>query len=277
MLLDEIDNFLDDNRKDAFSILNSGHELEGAHVNRCDPSAEGKYKATRYCTWAPCVLAGIAKGTAGAFGSSKQAAALESRCIVITLKRKLQTETVQFFDDDAKARCAELGRQAAAWCKQNEGKLRNVYPIVPQGLYNRETDSWRSLLKFADAAGGRWPQLAREAAQVLNGKAEDPSEGVMLLRDTRNAFTSDRISTAALLNYLHGVIERPWGRKGLGDTEPEFQSRQLAAALKPFGILSKSVRMRDGQIVRGYGKDQFEDAWARYCPPEDPEEEFVAA
>jgi hypothetical protein len=65
------------------------------------------------------------------------------------------------------------------------------------------------------------------------------------------------------------------GRKGVGDTEPEFQERQLAAALKPFGIKPKSVRMQDGQVIRGYTRDQFEDAWARYCPAEEPE--FVAA
>ncbi len=55
MLLDEIDNFLDVNRTDAYSILNSGHKLAGAWVNRCDITSEGVYRANRYCTWAPCV------------------------------------------------------------------------------------------------------------------------------------------------------------------------------------------------------------------------------
>jgi len=69
MLLDERDSFLnDESRKDAFSILNSGHKRKGARVNRCDLSANGPYEANSYVTWAPCALAGI-----GGFGSSHQA------------------------------------------------------------------------------------------------------------------------------------------------------------------------------------------------------------
>ncbi len=139
-------------------------------------------------------------------------------------------------------------------------------------LYNREADSWRMLFKFADAAGGRWPEAARAAAKAPNGRAENPSEGVMLLRDLRNAFDQGgtKKSTAELLSYLHGLPERPWGRKGPGDLEPAFQDRQLATALRPFDIRAKSIRL-PGQVVRGFTRDQFEDAWSRYLPREEPE------
>jgi Protein of unknown function (DUF3631) len=269
MLLDEIDNFLDVNRTDAYSILNSGHKLAGAWVNRCDITSEGVYKANRYCTWAPCVLAGIGEFN----GNSKQIDTLKSRCIVINLKRKMPSEEVAHFDDEAKERCVELGRQAAAWCAKHAAGLRTARPDMPEWLYNREADSWRMLFKFADAAGGRWPEAARAAAKALNGRAENPSEGVMLLRDLRNAFDQGGVkkSTAELLNYLHGLPERPWGRKAPGDLEPTFQDRQLSAALRPFDIKAKSIRL-PGQVLRGFTRDQFEDAWARYLPREEPED-----
>jgi hypothetical protein len=267
MLLDEIDNFLDVNRTDAYSILNSGHKLAGAWVNRCDITSEGVYRANRYCTWAPCVLAGIGEFN----GNSKQIDTLKSRCIVINLKRKMRSEEAATFDDEAKERCVELGRQAAAWCAEHAAGLRTARPDMPEWLYNREADSWRMLFKFADAAGGRWPEAARAAAKALNGRAENPSEGVMLLRDLRNAFDQGgtKKSTAELLSYLHGLPERPWGRKGPGDLEPTFQDRQLAAALRPFDIRAKSIRL-PGQVLRGFTRDQFEDAWSRYLPREEP-------
>jgi hypothetical protein len=270
MLLDEIDNFLDANRTDAYSILNSGHKLAGAWVNRCDITSEGVYRANRYCTWAPCVLAGIGEFN----GNSKQIDTLKSRCIVINLKRKKQEERVAYFDDAAKARCVELGRQADAWCKVHVEDLRNAWPAMPEWLYNREADSWRMLFKFADAAGGRWPEAARAAAKDLNGRAENPSEGVMLLRDIRNAFNQggSKKSTADLLSHLHGLPERPWGRKGPGDLEPAFQDRQLAAALRPFDIKAKSIRLPGDQVLRGFTRDQFEDAWSRYLPREEAED-----
>jgi hypothetical protein len=95
----------------------------------------------------------------------------------------------------------------------------------------------------------------------------------MLLRDLRNAFDQGgaKKSTAELLSYLHGLPERPWGRKGPGDLEAAFQDRQLAAALRPFDIKTKSIRL-PGQVVRGFTRDQFEDAWSRYLPREEPED-----
>jgi hypothetical protein len=270
MLLDEIDNFLDVNRTDAYSILNSGHKLAGAWVNRCDITSEGVYKANRYCTWAPCVLAGIGEFN----GNSKQIDTLKSRCIVINLKRKMRSEEIATFDDEAKERCVELGRQAAAWCAEHAAELRSACPDMPEWLYNREADSWRMLFKFADAAGGRWPETARAAATALNGRAENPSEGVMLLRDLRNAFEQGgtKKSTAELLSYLHELPERPWGRKGPGDVEPIFQDRQLAAALRPFDVRAKSIELPGDQVLRGFTRDQLEDAWSRYLPREEPED-----
>jgi len=41
---------------------------------------------------------------------------------------------------------------------------------------------------------------------------------------------------------------------------------RLARMLKPFGILAHSIRLDDGSTPKGYKRDSFADAWARYLP-----------
>jgi hypothetical protein len=201
------------------------------------------------------------------------AAALESRCIIISLMRKRPDEHVEKFRDAGKARCEALARQAAVWCQDHLDELRNAEPEVPPGLYDRARDSWETLIAIADAAGGRWPEIARTAALTLNGQAEDPSEGVMALRDIRDAFIAgmDRITSASLLTHLHGLTDRPWGAEGVGGV-PTFQSRQLGKLLRGFQIGTKDIRLPGGSVQKGFLRTQFEDAWARYLPTEANEE-----
>ena len=95
----------------------------------------------------------------------------------------------------------------------------------------------------------------------------------MLLRDIRAAFEeagTNKATTAVLLTHLHNQTEQPWGRKNMADTTPAFQERQLAAALRPFDIRPKQLKMPTGQNLRGFTRDQFEDAWTRYLPVEEP-------
>ena len=270
MLLDERDSFLNaESRKDAFSILNSGHKRKGARVSRCDLSGSGgSYEANSYVTWAPCAFAGI-----GGFGNTHQANALASRCININLKRKREDEHVERLDRAAEERCVKLGEEAAAWFQENVERLIDEYPEVPAGIYNREADSWRQLFKFADAAGGRWPDLARSAALGLrHGVTDDPGESQMLLADIRDAFEKSgarKLTTSSLIDALHDRVERPWGRKSVTDAVPAFQERQLAALLRPYGITSKNIRVSAAEIRKGFDREQFEDAWSRYLGREE--------
>ena len=52
------------------------------------------------------------------------------------------------------------------WAKQIRPTL-NTYPIMPDGITDRNADIWESLLSIADAAGGSWPERARVSAVTL--------------------------------------------------------------------------------------------------------------
>src|SRR4029077_2083826 len=44
---------------------------------------------------------------------------------------------------------------------------------LPRELFNREGDNWLNLFIVAEAASGRWPELARQAAQETLGEEDN--------------------------------------------------------------------------------------------------------
>jgi hypothetical protein len=42
----------------------------------------------------------------------------------------------------------------------------------------------------------------------------------------------------------------------------------LARLLRKFGILSGTIRLDEGQTAKGYKREDFEDAFSRYLPPQ---------
>ena len=84
--------------------------------------------------------------------------------------------------------------------------LGGMWPDMPAGIEDRDADVWEALLMVADAAGGDWPKLAREAAVALvaDAKAATPSLGIRLLSDLRDVWDgTDGMHTAAILERLN--------------------------------------------------------------------------
>lgn len=120
------------------------------------------------------------------------------------------------------------------------------------------------MLAVADAAGGDWPERARDAAKALvkESKESSPSLGVRLLSDARDVFGKvNKMSTEDILCALHAKEDSPWGDmrgKPLGNIA-------LARLLKPYDIKPKVLNI-NGKSHRGYSKQDFHDAWKRYLP-----------
>jgi putative DNA primase/helicase len=142
---------------------------------------------------------------------------------------------------------------------------------VPEKLSDRESDIAVPLLSIADDASGPWPERMRRALMTLFAKrnADDSAADLatMLLADIREVFgraRTDRLSSGQILCALWDLKERPW---------PEFRNgralnaAQLARLLHRFDIRPGPIRMKDGEVVKGYRLENFEDAWARYLPP----------
>jgi hypothetical protein len=130
---------------------------------------------------------------------------------------------------------------------------------MPEELSDRMQEACESLVAIAEGLG--YGQEARTAlVELLTGDRDDEREHleVELLRDCRPIFDGrDKLSDAQLVDALR-VNGNGWDEyydRGL-------KKRDVAALLKPYGVHSTSVRI-EGQVKRGYRRDDFVDAWSR--------------
>jgi Protein of unknown function (DUF3631) len=150
--------------------------------------------------------------------------------------------------------------------------LRFARPTIPVELGDRAADGWEPLLAIADLAGGDWPDRARRAAKSLSGHdsrdADNDDLAVRLLDDIRRVLdeiASDRIASKDLAARLCEIEESPWG-----DLRGRpLDSVRLARLLKPLEIRPRTVRFDDVTRAKGYLREQFQDAFARYLPVRD--------
>jgi hypothetical protein len=144
---------------------------------------------------------------------------------------------------------------------------------MPDGIHDRDADVWEALLAIADAAGGDWPERARVAAVTLvtQSKSGTPSLGIKLLADIKTIYSEHfQLPTAKLLTQLNELEDSPWGDlKG-----KPLDARGLARRLKVYDIERATLRIGNS-TAKGYRKEDFHDAWARYLPS--PPEESVTS
>jgi Protein of unknown function (DUF3631) len=260
LLLDEVDAIYGpkaSNHEGLRALLNAGFN-RGTTVPRC--VGEGsRMRVQDFKVFCPKAFAGI--------GNLPDTVA--DRSIGIRLERKHTDEPVKRFRRrEVEAPAALLKKRAAECAVQHLDELRDAYPDLPE-IDDRAADAWEPLLAIADAASPCWSERARRAALALSGgeAREDDSFGIKLLADCKRVFDSqsvDRIATTDLIDALAADEEAPWADwYGTGHIKP----RSLAKLLRRYKILSGSVRFTEEMTLKGYKRDQFEDAWRRYLAP----------
>lgn len=269
LLFDEVDAIFNPknggNYEDLRALLNAGYK-QGATIARCVGDAKAM-KVERFTVFAPAALAGLA---------GNMPATITTRSVTIRMRKRAPGEQVEpFRERDASREAAPLRRRIEKWISAHAAQLAEARPDMPAGVVDRPAEVWEALIAVADAAGGRWPTLAREACAyfVLQRAGEPPSPGVRLLADIRALFAEhgvEKMPTAELLTELAALDEAPWrdynGGKGLS-------ARNLATMLGRYGVTPVQwKRPGEQKNTRGYvtGPDQAQaglaDAWTRYLP-----------
>lgn len=255
LLIDEADSFLRES-DELRGVINSGHTRASAFVVRTVEVA-GNHEPRQFTTWGAKVIALI--------GNLPDTIA--DRSIRIEMQRKLPGQKVEKLRYARRELFEDLRSQCARFAKDTKLGI----PSIPENLNDRAADNWESLLAIAEAAGGKWPDVARNAALALSGDTdESDSIRVQLLIDIKAIFEKrqvDRLSSAALVETLTAMEERPWPEYSHGKP---LTVRQLAKLLKIFRIVPVSVRLEDGSTPKGYRLERFSDAFARYIPRSDP-------
>ena len=160
----------------------------------------------------------------------------------------------------------DLRQECAQFVEQHREAITSAKPAIPAALNDRAADIWEPLLAIADCAGGDWPQLAREAALALSSDTRENNPIGSLLLDIFTLFAAsgqDRILTRDIVEALNTQFtERPWmeNRKSQRSTEI-----WLSKQLRPFGICPRMFR-DEGAVVRGYLREDFDEAFRRYIP-----------
>ncbi|MEI6159719.1 MAG: DUF3631 domain-containing protein [Roseococcus sp.] len=256
LLLDETDTFLRDN-EELRGVLNSGFHRSGFVVRVV--GRDGEHQPVQFATFAPVAFAGI-----GALPDT-----LEDRSIPIVLQRKGVGEQVdRMRAPGARAKLAELAAKLARWSQDHARKLDRD-PAMPDALNDREQDISVPLLAIAQQAGDAWREKGQRALLELFSRrgAEGAAmeTGAMLLADIRdllNETGASQLPSSELAEKLGKMEERPWPEWRAG--KPMTPS-QLAGALRPFGVRPANIR-RGQEVVKGYRREMFADAWARYLP-----------
>ena len=165
LLLDEMDNYPMDERRDALSVLNAGYK-RGAKVDRCtDTGALESFDA--YC---PKAYAGL--------DQKALVSTLLSRSITIRLERKTSAEQVEMWIAPlTEPQAAPLTERCEAWAHHNLDALRGAHPQLPAELLNRAAEVWWALLAIADRVGDDWPARVRDAARTLTAGGGRPRRG----------------------------------------------------------------------------------------------------
>ena len=252
LMIDEADAFMRDN-EELRGILNSGHTRDSAFVVRV---VGENLTPKQFSTWGAKAIAGI----------GKLADTLMDRAITLDLRRKMPHEEVERIRHARPGLFDDLASRLCRFATDQREAVRRARPSVPGALNDRAQDNWEPLLAIAEVAGGIWPEAARLAAIAVSGGTEESATlGTELLASIREAFEARRevrIGTKELIEALCEDEEKPWASYSKAG---RITPRQLAKRLKDYGIASKLLRT-GSDVLRGYERGQFEDAFCRYLP-----------
>lgn len=259
VLFDEVDTIFGPKAKeheDIRGLLNGGHR-RGASAHRMVGQGSSM-RAVEFPAFAAVALAGL--------GDLPDT--LMTRSIIVRMRRRASTEKVEPFRHRIHTpEGNELREWLTAWADQVEPMLCDVWPALPPGLVDRPADCWEPLITIADAAGGDWPERARDAALELSKiEPKDVSLGIRLLIDLASIYQdgpsfADAMHTEAILEGLNGLDDAPWGDL----YGKPLDARGLSRRLRKYAVEPRDVWIA-GVTKRGYRREDLWDAWGRYVP-----------
>jgi len=183
LFLVEADVLFQTQRKAAIrAIINDGYTPEGSWARVRNGSVD------KICTFGALGMAGLDKLDTATSGSMK---ATVTRCIRWRMRKAPGDYRAPRFDGQARMVASAVTDRLTAFARQELGSLAVAVPEVPEGIGNRAAELWEPLIVMADAAGGRWPDAAREACEEMvlaSGMPDDDAEREAQVDDIMNGW-----------------------------------------------------------------------------------------
>ena len=139
---------------------------------------------------------------------------------------------------------------------------------LPEELFNRLGDNWRTMFRIAALAGGTWPERVKNAA--CGAPDEDTNDLVALLAAIWQVFKERgvvRMHSQELVDALVEVDEGRWKQADRGRPITQYYLRkQLKGVIPHSKEADDARRWREGGANArwGYTEMHFEGAWSRY-------------
>ena len=173
ILYDEVDALFSNkapDKADLLALLNAGHR-KGATSGRCVVDG-GKVRLEELPAYSALALAGL----------RSLPDTIASRSILVEMRRRAPDETIEPFGPIHRSQARPIYDDLEAWCAYTAQRIAGKYSDMPPEITDRDADCWEPLLAIADAAGGDWPERAREAAVYLvrRGHENIRTDGVEL-------------------------------------------------------------------------------------------------
>lgn len=248
LLLDEADTFLHGN-DELRGAVNSGQRRRTAKILRC---VGDDAEPTEFSVWGPKVIAGI-----GTFPDT-----IQDRAIVVRMRRKAASETVNRFREREKVQIDPLLRMAARWAHDNLNSLSDADPTLPMELNDRAQDNAFGLLAIADRIDEQTGVDTRETLVAMkhfaDARAELPPH-TQLLKDIREIFIDTPktdFTSRELIAILCKIEESHWSTwQGNRPISP----KSLAGILREF-----DVHIHKTKTARIYRVADFRESFASY-------------
>lgn len=257
-LVDELDSISDDQRDAICNIMKGGFQSNGTAHRMTERN--GEQVVAEFPTYCPKMIATITL--------DKLDKATRSRTIGIRMQRKPRSQKVAKF---RRVDGTSLQRKCMRWALDNTEALKAVPPMdIDECATDRQEDVWEPLVAIARVAGGDWEARIRAAARYLTGGDSDGASetvGHQLLAALQSYFDEhgDRVSTATIVKVLNESGDFSDMNRGHGIT-PQFLAKQL----KPYGIEPHPHEVGGGKKLRGYLREDCEQAFKAYLSEASP-------
>ena len=250
MVFDEADRFLRGNNE-LNGIINAGHARFEATVIINKKLPDGNYEPIEFPVWCAKAIAGI----------GKQDDTLTSRSIVISLRRKLISESVKPIRFNMFQEYEFARESLAAWAANFEPINEQEMEPFLKANTDRGTDNWLPLGIIAKRINPEWEKRVQAALSGIEARQSDglQSAGVQLLNDVHDVVSEcsrPEWSSTDLYNAVVQNEETDWSVFNHGRP---ITKKKFTQILGEFGI--KPTKRSNANVF--YVAD-LEDAFERY-------------
>jgi len=250
LLFDEADRILKGNTE-LNGIINAGHARFEANVIINQKLPNGNWEPTEFAVWCAKAIAGI----------GKQDDTLTSRSIVISLRRKLVSETVNPIRFNMFQEYEFVRESLVAWAANFEPISEKEMEPFLKANTDRGIDNWLALGIIAKRINREWVERVQAALDTIEVRQSDglQSAGVQLLSDVRDVVSESSRPEWSSTDLYNAVVyneETDWSVFNHGRP---ITKKKFTQMLGDFGI--KPTKRSNANVF--YVAD-LEDAFERY-------------